>query len=90
MLIRILTVLVFACLSADGALTQDTVLTFGQVQTAGISGFRAHWDHPIPLSEDGAVQFVDSVVKGRSPTAAWSAAQRRGRAVEMEKALADH
>lgn len=58
MLIRILTALGFACLSANGALAQDTVLTFGQVQAAGISGFRAHWNHPIPLSEDGAVQFV--------------------------------
>ena len=51
--------LVLACLFAIPVWAQDAILTFDQPQTAGISGFRAHWNLPIPLSEDGATQFVD-------------------------------
>jgi hypothetical protein len=75
--IRRLTLLVFVYLFANPALAQDAVLTFDQPETVGISAFRAHWDTPIPLSEDGATQFVDAVIKDRSPTAVWSR-HRRG------------
>src|ERR1035437_1638695 len=72
--------LVLACLFANPVWAQDAILNFDQPQTAGISGFRAHWNVPIPLSEDGATQFVDSVIKDRSPTAVWSPARRGARA----------
>ncbi len=74
-----LTLPVFACLFASPVVAQDTVLIFDLPQTAGISGFRAHWNLPIPLSEDGATQIVDPVVKDRSPTAIWSPARRGGK-----------
>src|ERR1035437_5068840 len=76
MSIKTLNLLVLACLFANPVLAQDTVLIFDHPQTAGISGFRADWNIPIPLSEDGATHFVDSVIKGRSPTAVWSPARR--------------
>jgi hypothetical protein len=66
-------VLLFAAyLSAASASAQDAVLTFDRPETAGISGFRALWNVPIPLAEDGATQIVDPSVKDRSPTAIWS------------------
>jgi hypothetical protein len=71
--------LVLACLFANPVWAQDAILNFDQPQIAGISGFRAHWNLPIPLSENGATQFVDSVIKDRSPTAVWSPARRNGR-----------
>src|SRR4051794_22923071 len=49
--LRSLMLVVLASVLANLALAQDTVLTFDQAQTAGISGFRAHWNQPIPLSE---------------------------------------
>jgi hypothetical protein len=66
-------------LFSEPVLAQDKELTFDQPQTAGISGFRAHWDISIPLAEDGAAQIFDPIVKGRSPTAIWSPDQRNGR-----------
>lgn len=66
-------------LFAEPALANDKILLFDHPQTAGISGFRAHWDIPIPLAEDGVTQIIDSVVKDKSPTAVWSPAGRRGR-----------
>ena len=60
------------------ALAQNTVLTFEKPDLAGISGFRALWDIPIPLSEDGVTQIVDPVVKDKNPTAIWSPDQRHG------------
>jgi len=71
--------LILAGLFASPVAAQDSVTSFDQPQTAGISGFRAHWNLPIPLSEDGAVKFVDSVIKDRGPTAVWSQGDRRGR-----------
>jgi hypothetical protein len=79
MLLRSAILSFIALLFADSALGQETVLTFDQPQTAGISGFRAQWDLAIPLSEDGATQIVDPVVKDRSPTAIWSPSRRGGR-----------
>jgi hypothetical protein len=46
-------------------------LVFDQPQCAGMSGFRAHWDRPIPVAEDGARVQVDSVIKDRGQTAVW-------------------
>jgi hypothetical protein len=65
-------------LFAEPALANGTILLFDHPQTAGISGFRAHWDVPIPVAEDGVTRVVDTVVKDRSPTAVWSPAGRRG------------
>jgi len=78
MLVRSLIVVLVCCFSWPVA-AQDAVVTFDQPDIAGISGFRADWNEPIPLSQDGATQVVDSVVKDRSPTAVWSRALRRGR-----------
>jgi hypothetical protein len=50
--------------AAEDALTIDA-------QAAGISGFRAHWDAPIPLADGGARTVVDTQVKDRGQTAAW-------------------
>ncbi|OPZ29104.1 MAG: hypothetical protein BWZ02_01084 [Lentisphaerae bacterium ADurb.BinA184] len=55
---------------AVGAASAET-LTIDQVQCAGMSGFRAHWDCPIPVAEDGVRTQVDSVVKDRGQTAVW-------------------
>ena len=74
-----LILLLLAGLFASPVAAQDTIITFDQPQTAGISGFRSHWNLPIPLSEDGTVKFVDSVIKGRGPTAVWSQAGRLGK-----------
>ena len=71
--------LVLTCLFVSPVSAENTVLTFDKPQTAGISGFRAHWDLPIPLSEDGATQFIDAVIKDRGPTATWSRARRGGK-----------
>src|SRR5439155_18158268 len=71
--------LLFASLLSEPVIAQDVVLTFDQPQTAGISGFRAQWNLPTPVSEDGATQVVDPVIKDRSPTAVWSPRLRGGR-----------
>jgi hypothetical protein len=71
--------LLFVFLFADSALGQETVLTFDQSQTAGISAFRGLWNLAIPLSENGATQIVDPIVKDRSPTAIWTPSRRGGR-----------
>ena len=75
----ILVSLVVVFFFAHPVWAQDTVLSFGKPETEGISGFRAHWNFPIPLSEDGATQFEDLVIKDRSPTAVWSPAHRSGK-----------
>jgi hypothetical protein len=74
----ILAVLIVA-LSWTPLLAQDTTLTFDRPETAGISGLRSQWNVPVPLREDGAVQFSDAIFKGRAPTAVWSPVQRAGR-----------
>lgn len=74
-----LTPVVLACLFANAVQAQDLSLVFDQPQTVGISGFRAHWNVPFPLSEDGATQFVDPVTRHRSPTAVWSPGRRGGK-----------
>jgi hypothetical protein len=58
----------------SGAWAED-VLTFDAPQCAGISGFRAHWDLPIPVAEDGERVVKDGVVKDRGQTAVWGGAK---------------
>jgi hypothetical protein len=53
---------------------QET-LVFDQPECAGISGFRAHWDRPIPLAPDGTRVVRDSQVKDRGQTAVWGGEQ---------------
>ncbi|OPZ88214.1 MAG: hypothetical protein BWY76_00058 [bacterium ADurb.Bin429] len=50
------------------------ILTFDAPQTAGMSGFRAHWNMPIPVAEDGKRVVTDAVVKDRGQTAVWDGA----------------
>jgi hypothetical protein len=52
----------------------DTLVIEGP-EWAGMSGFRAHWDAPIPLAADADRLQVDSVVKDRGQTAVWNAEQ---------------
>jgi hypothetical protein len=47
------------------------LLTFEAPQCAGMSGFRAHWDRPIPVTETGERLLKDSVIKDRGQTAVW-------------------
>ena len=46
-------------------------LVFDQPECAGMSGFRAQWDKPIPVAEDGSREQKDGVVKDRGQTAVW-------------------
>jgi hypothetical protein len=51
-------------------------LTIEGPQTAGICGFRALWDTPIPLDENGPVEIKDAKVKDRGGFADWSVRKR--------------
>ncbi len=68
---------VFAMAAALAAAEPVTV-TIDDAETAGISGFRALWDTPIVLAEDGPVAFTDAVIKDRYGTALWEPARRDG------------
>ena len=46
-------------------------MSIDTAQCAGISGFRAHWNQPIPVAENGERLLKDSVVKDRGQTAVW-------------------
>ncbi len=61
--------LIAAALATAGARAET--LTFDQPQCAGMSGFRAHWDLPIPVAEDGARIVKDAVIKDRGGSAVW-------------------
>ncbi|OPZ24716.1 MAG: hypothetical protein BWZ02_02793 [Lentisphaerae bacterium ADurb.BinA184] len=65
---------VAATLSAAAALAagEPARLDLDQPQCAGISGFRAFWDRPVMLAEDGASQVVDRGSFGKGPSAVWS------------------
>ena len=60
--------LLVSALAADAP---PTVLLFEQAMCAGISGFRAHWDLPMPVSETGERLLKDAVLKDRGQTAVW-------------------
>ena len=49
----------------------DETIVLDNPQTAGMSGFRAHWDKPIPVAENGKREVKDGVVKDRGQTAVW-------------------
>lgn len=58
---------------------------FDHPEVAGISGFRAFWDAPVPLAADGATAPRPKVLKenddptdGRFPTAVWSSDGKPG------------
>jgi hypothetical protein len=54
-----------------GALHARETITLDTPQCAGMSGFRGHWDTPIPVAEDGTRRAVDSKVRDRGATAIW-------------------
>ena len=56
--------------AAPAAEPAPTTLTIA-AECAGLSGFRAHWDQPIPVAADGARLQKDGVVKDRGQTAVW-------------------
>lgn len=62
--------------SLRGAEAEPEPLEFDRPQTAGIAGFRAFWDTPVVLSENGSVEIKDAVVKNRGGTAVWSPEKR--------------
>ncbi|MCY2990299.1 MAG: hypothetical protein NTY19_20845 [Planctomycetota bacterium] len=62
--------LLAAGLVAARAAAEET-LTMTASQCAGLSGFRAHWDRPIAVAEDGQRLLKDSVIKDRGQTAVW-------------------
>ncbi len=63
-------------LLAPPAGTAAEVLVFDQPQLAGISGFRAFWDTPIVLTEDGPLVERKRTPGGTGPNAVWSPTQR--------------
>jgi hypothetical protein len=58
-------------LVALGTAAAAETLTFDAPECAGMSGFRAHWDRPIAVAEDGERRQQDAVVKDRGQTAVW-------------------
>jgi hypothetical protein len=57
-------------LLAAAALAQQ--VTIGGAEMAGISGFRAYWDKPVVVTEDGATRMSDRGQFGRGLVADWS------------------
>jgi hypothetical protein len=47
-------------------------LVIDGAECAGISGFRADWDRPIPLAADGATKVIDKGQFGKAPAAVWN------------------
>jgi hypothetical protein len=73
---QITRILVAALLQAPwAAMCIAETVVFDQPQCAGMSGFRAHWNLPIPVAEDGARLLTDRVVKDRGQTAVWDGAK---------------
>lgn len=66
-------ILLAAGLGLGGRAAEPAVktLVIEQPMCAGMSGFRAHWDKPIPVAEDGARLRKDTVVTNRGETAVW-------------------
>ena len=58
-------------LFAIGAVSAAETRSFDAAECAGMSGFRAQWDKPIPVAEEGARKQVDAQVKDRGQTAVW-------------------
>ncbi len=47
-------------------------LVIDAAECAGISGFRADWDRPIPLAANGAMKIEDKGKFGKGPVAVWN------------------
>ncbi len=58
-------------LLAAVAVTAET-LVISAPQTAGMSGFRAHWDTPLVLSETGAQKVIDAKITDRGGQVVWA------------------
>ena len=65
----LIAVAVGVALTSTNALAETLVID--QPDMAGLSGFRAHWDRPIPVAVDGARLLKDNVVTNRGQTAVW-------------------
>ena len=65
------TLLPLAVLLLAGRAAAEGPLVLDKPQTAGMSMFRAHWDKPLPLAEDGPRKFDDPVVTDRGGMALW-------------------
>jgi len=63
---------------AAQASAQQTLLVLDRPQVAGVAGFRALWDVPIVLDENGPTEIRDDKIKDRHGTAIWSPAKRAG------------
>jgi len=65
--------LCLACLAflLPGSALAATTVEITDVEVAGISGFRAHWNQPIPMSENGKRIVTDGKIKDRGQTAVW-------------------
>jgi len=59
----------------SGVVAAAETLTFDAPECAGMSGFRAHWDKPLAVAEDGERVQKDAVVKDRGQTAVWGGEQ---------------
>jgi|694.fasta_scaffold63198_2 hypothetical protein len=63
--------LAFGIIAFFSKLEAQDILTIESPECAGMSGFRAHWDMAIPVTENGTRMVKDSVVKDRGQTAVW-------------------
>ncbi|MEI6519544.1 MAG: hypothetical protein WCO98_05845 [bacterium] len=66
-------------LSVSAFAADEVKIIFDQPQTAGICGYRAMWNTPVPMSQDGARAIVDTVVKDRGGVAVWIPNDRKGK-----------
>ena len=75
------TAICFLFLLPTGAAVAEAgeALLFDQPQTVGISGFRVMWNESVPLSEAGAVEYTDSKITDKHPTAVWAPSKRGDR-----------
>jgi len=59
--------MVAAAMTASAAET----MVFDQPECTGMSGFRGHWNRPVPVAEDGARLLKDNGITNRGQTAVW-------------------
>lgn len=81
---RLLIVIGLCCSTAMSWARQSTApvsLTFTHPQMAGISGFRAMWDTPVVLAEDGTTEMRDRGEYGKGLLAMWDPAKRQNGAL---------
>ncbi len=68
-------VIAFCAAALLAAGSQAETIVFEQPECAGMSGFRAHWDRPIAVAEDGQRVIKDAVIKDRGGSAVWGGEQ---------------